>query len=1184
MKRFILLIYSLLCTILLFSQKVVTVNAQIETKYQVWTLDSIKLNEEDTDLYWHVESKGYTWCHVNTNTYLQVNSSENRYYLKDVNGIAQEPDSTIMNDYEVLHFIENFPVHLKITDSIDLFANENFYIKGISLKTGRYNEIPKFQRYIQSELDSIKLSKDLFKLGMELHAEKKYLKALETFKRVNTIDSLLFSVNGLNNLISWIGFNNNRLWDTNYTWDWIAECYYKLGENDKAKYYSSQFMGSAPFDRDLVVESDSLRVRYPSTSVTPKNKEKYIDIYKRICKLDSINLGANSLRHIESLCNLADIYKEVRMYDLAISTYLQAMQNAKKYSFRFSKILYNLSQIYYSIRDYDNAVKYIEEYYQLNNNELYSTDTIDRWNRFQLIRSYIAIGQYEEALDILKKMIFITEKEKSSDKLNINYIDAVRDYADILTEIGFHKEALRQYKIIEDINYFGNLKLGTAYLNSFNYDKAEEYFIKELNLYNNRDSILKFVSSYVDIYSNLASLEYRRGNTDKAIHYQSLAIKKVEEQINNKNTSFLLGDHYTNVNLMSNLSLYYLVNNEIDKAIDWEMKNLDYKKVYFIAGSPYFGYSHINLGEAYFMKKEYETALRHTILGYNLLAKDSIDKRRALTNMVKNHFILNKKSEAEKYLLELNRINNQRMKSLFTELTYHEKKNFLDKQIRFYTDFLPRYTAGINSDTLKTVLYDGILLSKGALLSSDIGLRKFIKNSNDSIYLEDYNRLQFYKRSIIKELKNNRSSIIIDSLSNIANELEDSLILKSKVYGNYLKNQSITWKDIRSKLSSRCMAIEFIDFQLENDSMVYAALVLKKDYKAPKLITLCNSDLLENLDIKDTYTSPKLDNIIWKPLKEELKDVDNIYFSPFGLLHNIAIELSPSMKKKNLYRLSTTREIATSEINKENIKTAALFGGMKYNSKAKNRNIKYDFKSLSSTRGLEDIPDRGLSFSELPLTGVEVYNAEKFLKGSKYECFSFIGKDGIEESFKSLSGQNINWIHLATHGGYIAPETNQVKNNNYNFIIDLDKDIFSEDISLTHSFLAFSGCNSALKGNTIPENSEDGILTAQEISQLDLSKLDLVILSACKTGLGNISEDGVYGLQRGFKKAGAKSILMSLWDVNDKAAYEYMTFFYEFYAQKKNIKYAYDMAQKNMRKKYPNNPEYWAAFILLDGV
>jgi tetratricopeptide (TPR) repeat protein len=213
------------------------------------------------------------------------------------------------------------------------------------------------------------------------------------------------------------------------------------------------------------------------------------------------------------------------MYDLSISTYLQAMQNAKKYSFRFSKILYNLSQIYYSIRDYDNAVKYIEEYYQLNNNELYSTDFIDRWNRFQLIRSYIAIGQYEEALDILKKMIFITEKEKSSDKLNINYIDAVRDYADILTEIGFHKEALRQYKLIEDINY---LKLGTAYLNSFNYDKAEEYFLKELDLYNNRDSILKLISSYVDIYSNLASLEYRRGNMDKAIHYLLLAIKKVE--------------------------------------------------------------------------------------------------------------------------------------------------------------------------------------------------------------------------------------------------------------------------------------------------------------------------------------------------------------------------------------------------------------------------------------------------------------------------------------------------------------------------------------------------------------------------------------------------------------------------------------------------------------------------------
>ena len=102
-----------------------------------------------------------------------------------------------------------------------------------------------------------------------------------------------------------------------------------------------------------------------------------------------------------------------------------------------------------------------------------------------------------------------------------------------------------------------------------------------------------------------------------------------------------------------------------------------------------------------------------------------------------------------------------------------------------------------------------------------------------------------------------------------------------------------------------------------------------------------------------------------------------------------------------------------------------------------------------------------------------------------------------------------------------------------------------EDKALTRSGLLLAGANTALKGLPLPEGVEDGVLTAKEIAGMDLRRLDLVALSACQTGLGEITGDGVFGLQRGFKKAGANTLLMSLWKVDDTATQLLMTQFYK---------------------------------------
>lgn len=217
-------------------------------------------------------------------------------------------------------------------------------------------------------------------------------------------------------------------------------------------------------------------------------------------------------------------------------------------------------------------------------------------------------------------------------------------------------------------------------------------------------------------------------------------------------------------------------------------------------------------------------------------------------------------------------------------------------------------------------------------------------------------------------------------------------------------------------------------------------------------------------------------------------------------------------------------------------------------------------------------------------------------KDMKQHSVSYIyysGMDGTEESFKQLDGTKPKSMHIATHGFYFTekeagktqfarPElelmTDRIRNTGH----------LIEDKPMTRSGLLFSGCNRAFRHEQIPEGEEDGILTAQEIAMLDLRGLDLVVLSACQTGLGDvISGEGVFGLQRGFKKAGAKTILMSLNKVDDEATRILMVEFYRNLMNGKTKRQSLHDAQQYLRKvdngKY-NAPKYWASFVMLDGL
>ena len=173
------------------------------------------------------------------------------------------------------------------------------------------------------------------------------------------------------------------------------------------------------------------------------------------------------------------------------------------------------------------------------------------------------------------------------------------------------------------------------------------------------------------------------------------------------------------------------------------------------------------------------------------------------------------------------------------------------------------------------------------------------------------------------------------------------------------------------------------------------------------------------------------------------------------------------------------------------------------------------------------------------------------------------GNSATERSFTARSHKKDYILHVSTHGFFH------------------DSGTFTNPMQ--NSGLLFANSQKYWSSNSLASslNDTDGILRADEIAKLDLSGCRLVVLSACQTGLGEYNSEGVYGLQRAFKLAGAQSVLMSLWSVDDKATQELMTEFYRRLILGKEPGEALVTAQYSLRAK-GYSPDKWAAFVLLN--
>jgi CHAT domain-containing protein len=344
---------------------------------------------------------------------------------------------------------------------------------------------------------------------------------------------------------------------------------------------------------------------------------------------------------------------------------------------------------------------------------------------------------------------------------------------------------------------------------------------------------------------------------------------------------------------------------------------------------------------------------------------------------------------------------------------------------------------------------------------------------------------------------------------------------------------------------------------------------------------------MNNLYSKNDST---LYNLIWKPIEAHLKGVNTVYVAPFGHLHKIAFAALPLPDGSRLSDRYQLRQVLSSHdvVFKEDpavfsttdTTSVALLGGINYEFMPEAKDSVY-FSPLSL---LPESTDRGTAFGYLPGTESEVSSIEQLLKNDKVNVTLLKGNNATEEEFKSLQGDKAPKVmHIATHGFFAPDPKRDLNKENSMRLMGQENRYTAADNPLYRSGLLLTGGNNSWTKKTTLPADQDGVLTAYEVANMDLSNTQLVVLSACETALGDVKgREGVFGLQRGFRLAGAKYMLMSLWRIPDKETAEYMTKFYSELAKTNNIVTAYQTTQTHMKTTYPNEPQKWAGMVLVE--
>ncbi len=883
-----------------------------------------------------------------------------------------------------------------------------------------------------------------------------------------------------------------------------------------------------------------------------------------------------------SLNALADLFEQTGRYVLAERVYLKMLEITKSNfgtkNTNYARNLDNLGRIYLLKGDLQNA-----EIFHKNAAEIYtqnqSPDSV--LNLLAQANLYYQTGQFTASEYLYKQGLFLFSKTNVDQK---KYFEILRNLALLYIKLNNFAEA---HKLLKEVLAHQEKQFGKTHPN---YAKT----LKDLaNVYlsANYDSLaLPLLEQSKEIWQS-------KGQT---MHFDYLLTIKQLAEANRKLKHFEESEKL----YLGLLDTFRLVLSE---------NHIEYAKL------------ESNVGNLYYHMGKYEEAIAHHEIAQDLrknmldaLHPDYISGVNDLSMLTWANGNLGvserlHQQSVENYL--------QQFQRYFAFLSEQEKALFYKEIHEFFEQFdnfillRSRQKPKLLGD-----MYDRQLATKALLFHTNQEIREQVLQSKDANLIRTYRRWIELKEQLAKVYKLGAEEleaqgIQIDSLQNVANYLEKAISLRVKLdQSKKDKTQRLdrySWQDIRKNLQADEAAVEMLRFRkfLPDsggrfiDSVFYVALIVTPEtLKNPEMVVLANGKELETKHLalyRNQIRFRLLDknsyNLFWKPLQEaqSLKNVRKIFFSPDGFYNQINLNtLWDTEKKKYLLDqleiqlVSNTKDIIKLRENKTQslANSSVLIGFPDYEhqgldtSKKEQSNISPEKKSnLRQLTGFSAIT---------PLFGTkaEIEGMKNLYEKYDFEHLVFLGKEASEANLKKYP--NPRTLHVATHGFFVMPEKKTQSAENEPLLEGNKGNI------LMNSGLLLAGASHAYSPETMlaemgnlagSSKTEDGILTAYEAMNLDLSQTELVIMSACETGLGEVKiGEGVYGLQRSFQSAGAKTIVMSLWKVDDAATQMLMLHFKTEWFKTQNKRQAFRKAQYALRENAKfEHPYFWGAFVMI---
>ncbi|MEX2232997.1 MAG: CHAT domain-containing protein [Cyclobacteriaceae bacterium] len=852
---------------------------------------------------------------------------------------------------------------------------------------------------------------------------------------------------------------------------------------------------------------------------------------------------------------------------------------------------------------YVSAAQSLVSLYDLNqqpDSADYLLGRIEKWNvitansylafqhQFYRAKIHRKLQQYAAAEAELEQLVSSLLSRKEPELIEL-YIQTLQEQGILYLQTGAYSRAeknlLQAYQLVtaeRNRDYLltelsNNLAQVYDKLNIF--DKALLYYQESLGRC--RLSYDENSLPCVILQNNIAGIHLKENNVTQAIADYQKVIVEFEK--------LLTPTDPLNITSLNNLATAYRKNSQFKLALEYLDKAQRLLKKNGLGNSDLASTLLNNIAVLNTAQGDFDQAAIHYENAYEIkraiYGDNSVLLLDLISNLAVTYWALNKPQEAIPLFKKSMALATRQVTYIFPNLNENEQVQFYQKLKEDFERFntIAIHWADKDGELVAQMFQNRTIIKSLQFFThqrrkNHIGMKNDTELNNLVSRLKDRrDRLGHLYQLPLDHLHDGNS---LAALEKEIDTLEKSISLKSSeaLYADGLTAEEIQWKSLVPKLQPNEAIVEMVRFRKYDrqssrkkdyfgftDSVYYAALILTRETKEkPAMVIFNDGNNLESRFFHYYKNAMKYNveddlsyHFFWEPLEKPLLGKTKIYISADGVYHKINVNTlrDPQTKKFLLekfdivYLLNPIQFLENKTPLNKVKRNAVLMGDPVFD------------VDLTSPR------ERTVGFNHfigLPGTQEELRAIDKVLKGHAWKTSLYLKGAATESNLKAVESPSI--LHLASHGFFSSE------------IVALNTEAKKE--FLFHSGIVLTGANKSLSTGSTSFNN-DGIVTAFEVMNLDLTNTQLVVLSACETGLGKIENgEGVFGLQRSFMQAGARNVLISLWKVDDEATRDLMINFYQYLALGNSLHDSLKKAQAEQAKLVPN-PSLWGGFVLV---